>query len=41
MFRITEFDDSASGLYVCKVKVGGEEVEGYVRAQIYGIPFYN
>lgn len=36
-FRIKEFDDEAVGMYVCKVVFDGREIEGYVKAEIYGI----
>lgn len=35
-FRIDEFDDDSVGMYVCKVDVRGKQIEGYVKAQIYG-----
>lgn len=35
-FSIKEFDDSSSGLYVCKVTLNDQVVEGYVQAQIFG-----
>lgn len=36
-FRIDEFDDDAVGMYVCKVDIHGKQIEGYVRAEIYGL----
>ncbi|VDM42964.1 unnamed protein product [Toxocara canis] len=32
---IKEFDDEATGTYICKVSVEGQEIEGYVTALIY------
>ena len=36
-FRIKDFDEASSGLYVCKVTFENIEAEGYVHAQIFGI----
>uniref|UniRef100_A0A9J2P054 Basement membrane proteoglycan n=1 Tax=Ascaris lumbricoides TaxID=6252 RepID=A0A9J2P054_ASCLU len=32
---IQEFDDAATGTYICRVSVEGQEIEGYVTALIY------
>lgn len=36
-FRIKDFDESSSGLYVCKVTFDNVVAEGYVHAQIFGV----
>lgn len=37
IFRISHFDDSASGVYICAVQYGQSSIEGFVNAKIFGL----